>query len=204
MNEKERLRQLIVDKAGEFFFKYGFVATTTQQIAVELGISKKTIYRLFPSKENILAAIMERQDRDMEERLRKLTGDSDLDFFAKLKGITEAMAISHQEWSPLFIRDLQKMNLKEYKSCQKAQQQFLLHIEALLQEGVRKGIYRSDLNIPIVMLIANAVQEKLEFETLANLQLSLLGTVEAIIRIINEGILSETVRENYFSTIIKG
>ena len=44
------MKETILKKAGEIFLKYGFKSVTMDDIANDLGISKKTIYKHFKNK----------------------------------------------------------------------------------------------------------------------------------------------------------
>ena len=50
------MREKIIKKAGELFLKVGFKSITMDDIAKEMGISKKTIYKYFENKELLIAA----------------------------------------------------------------------------------------------------------------------------------------------------
>lgn len=54
------LRQLIAEEAGALFLQKGYGATTTEEIAARCKISKQTLYRLFPGKAALFAAVVER------------------------------------------------------------------------------------------------------------------------------------------------
>jgi AcrR family transcriptional regulator len=52
------LSSRIIAAARRHFFAHGFRAVTTDDLAAELAISKKTLYVLFPSKEALLEAVV--------------------------------------------------------------------------------------------------------------------------------------------------
>ncbi len=54
-------RGQILDAAAACFGRHGFHATTMQQICAEAGLSPGAIYRYFPSKEEIIATLCERE-----------------------------------------------------------------------------------------------------------------------------------------------
>lgn len=49
-----RMKKKIIEKATEMFLKLGFKSVTMDDIANELGISKKTIYKYFKNKEELV------------------------------------------------------------------------------------------------------------------------------------------------------
>lgn len=53
------MRELIVETALTLFLKQGVRTTTMDQISDQLGISKKTLYEHFDSKESLMAACAE-------------------------------------------------------------------------------------------------------------------------------------------------
>jgi AcrR family transcriptional regulator len=52
-------REQIFDAAAELFSQRGFAGTTTRQIAAVVGTSETVLFRHFPSKESLYAAILE-------------------------------------------------------------------------------------------------------------------------------------------------
>lgn len=61
---KQRSRQAILDAADRLIGRNGFEATTARQIAVEAGISYQTLYNYFPTKAQIVEALI---TADMEQ-----------------------------------------------------------------------------------------------------------------------------------------
>ncbi|MGH3575538.1 MAG: TetR/AcrR family transcriptional regulator [Pseudonocardiaceae bacterium] len=52
---------MIVEAAGRLFFAPGVARVSMDDLARELGMSKKTIYRHFPDRRSLLAAVLDRQ-----------------------------------------------------------------------------------------------------------------------------------------------
>lgn len=55
-----RRADVIVEAAGRLFLASGFARVSMDDLARELGMSKKTIYRHFPDKRSLLAAVLDR------------------------------------------------------------------------------------------------------------------------------------------------
>ncbi|WP_329190554.1 TetR/AcrR family transcriptional regulator [Streptomyces sp. NBC_01428] len=60
---------LIVEAAGRLFFAPGCPRVSMDDLARELGMSKKTIYRHFPDKRSLLAAVLDRKFASVERSL---------------------------------------------------------------------------------------------------------------------------------------
>jgi AcrR family transcriptional regulator len=65
MDESER-RQLLICAAESVFLELGYGAAGTVDIARRAGMSKKTLYRLFDSKESLFAAVIAARRESME------------------------------------------------------------------------------------------------------------------------------------------
>src|SRR5438874_2266104 len=61
--------QQILDAAARLFAKHGYAAADTQLLADELGVGKGTIYRYFPSKEELFLAAADRVMRQLREQI---------------------------------------------------------------------------------------------------------------------------------------
>jgi AcrR family transcriptional regulator len=62
-------RQKILDIAGGLFFRHGYRAVGIDTIVKETGMAKMTLYRHFPSKDDLIAAYLDQVDQRMQEWL---------------------------------------------------------------------------------------------------------------------------------------
>jgi AcrR family transcriptional regulator len=58
---KEIMQERILETAGRLFYGQGIRAVGVDTIAAEIGISKRTLYNYFPSKEELILAYLSRQ-----------------------------------------------------------------------------------------------------------------------------------------------
>src|SRR3982751_3726008 len=79
------IRQRIVDAARTHFFSHGFRSVTMDDLADELGISKKTLYAHFPGKFDLLEAVLANKFEGVETMLREVTRRQPQDFPASLR-----------------------------------------------------------------------------------------------------------------------
>jgi AcrR family transcriptional regulator len=66
-SEKEAMRQRILETADRLFYGQGIRAAGVDTIAAEIGISKRTLYNYFPSKDDLIVAYLSRRIRPAEE-----------------------------------------------------------------------------------------------------------------------------------------
>lgn len=65
-------RERILAAAGTLFYRHGIHATGVEELARAAGVSKRTLYTLFTSKDQLIAAYLERMDRDLPLSERSL------------------------------------------------------------------------------------------------------------------------------------
>lgn len=66
------VRLRIVDAAYESFWRRGFRRASVDAIAARAGLTKRTVYAYFRSKDDLLAAVLQRYEELAEQRLRHI------------------------------------------------------------------------------------------------------------------------------------
>src|SRR5207249_11360994 len=77
-------RQRIVAAARRHFLAHGFRGVTMDDLAAELGMSKKTLYAHFPGKAALLEAMLLDKFRSVEADLTRIASECPSDFAACL------------------------------------------------------------------------------------------------------------------------
>ncbi len=70
------IKERIIVKAGDLFFQYGIKSVSMDELASSLGISKRTIYKNFKDKEEILLSLLVRlrdERKKFSPRLYQIT-----------------------------------------------------------------------------------------------------------------------------------
>jgi AcrR family transcriptional regulator len=68
----ETTRQRIIDAAYECFWRAGYTRTSLDTIAERAGLTKRTLYGYFRSKDDLLAAVMSHHNSLAGDRLRRI------------------------------------------------------------------------------------------------------------------------------------
>ena len=141
------MKEEIVKNALNNFMQYGFKTFTMDDLASTMGMSKKTLYEHFPSKHNLVEAVL---DYALEmsctnvENFIQGEGAVIENVYTNQKKVKEIFNIN----SDRPIWELQKYYPKTYKRMEvefaKSDARF---VEKLLQKGWEEGLFRKDINV---------------------------------------------------------
>src|SRR5215467_10321552 len=101
-------RQRIVQAARAHFFNHGFRSVTMDDLADELGISKKTLYAHFPGKIDMLEAVLADKFASVEATMEKVTRAHPHDFSMALHELLTNTQRELDEIKPPFVRDVRQ------------------------------------------------------------------------------------------------
>lgn len=81
----------MLDTASRLFYERGFQAVGVDEIVAESGVAKMTLYRHFPSKDDLVVAYLKRSDAAFDEWFEQALGSAD-EPRAKLIAVFDALA----------------------------------------------------------------------------------------------------------------
>jgi AcrR family transcriptional regulator len=205
MHEDKEIKERILTKAEEMFIQFGYSRVKMEEIAAGLGMSKKTLYKFFPSKENIVREMFESARCCIQQYLEDLWKDDHLDFVGKLKGMMDYIGKQTSKFRGPLLEDLHKNIPEMWNEVQEFRRQHTMKKAAdLIEEGVEKGIFRKDIDQQLTLLMyINSINGIINPEILSQLPCSSNQAFETIIKIMFEGILTEDGRAKYISLGIK-
>ncbi len=126
-------------------------------LAEELGMSKKTLYAHFPSKTALLEAVIADKLRSVEAGLKGVTGGCAKDFPARLQAMLACMRDQADEIQQAFIRDVRREAPELFALVQDGRRKLIQrHFGKLLKDGRKAGSIRRDIPVELMieMLIA--------------------------------------------------
>lgn len=147
------MKEQILAKAAEMFLTLGVKSVTMDEIAAEMGISKKTIYAHFPTKTKLIEATALFVFDQISTGIKEIR-DEKKDAIEELFEIKDfaCQNLKDEKSSPQY--QLQKYYPKIYYSIREKQRKVLEEITSEnLKKGIEKGIYRSDLPVDFISRI---------------------------------------------------
>ena len=191
------MKHSVTQKALTYFLQYGFKTFTMDDLANSLGISKKTLYEQFASKNDLVEATL---DYALEMTCHQV------DKFVSGEGsVIENVFRNQREVQNLFDFNSSKpiWELKKYfpKTYERMDIEFTksdaLFIDKLLEKGWEEGLFRKDINVSFYKVFYNSVQRLRTFsDTFDEKEFSFWDTIYTIMEyffriIVNEKGLQE-------------
>lgn len=146
-----RLEGNILNIATREFLHYGFKAVTVDQIAQKSGISKKTLYEIFPNKEVLISKALELHLKS-ECEIMCTFSQSAKDALDEMILVLSYHAKMIRSMNPICLSDLQRYYPQAFNLMDKFKQnEIRKSIEKNLIRGVQEGLYRQDFDIKILV-----------------------------------------------------
>jgi len=190
-------RQRIVDAARVHFFSHGFRSVTMDDLAEELGISKKTLYAHFPGKIELLEAVLAEKFAGVEAKLKEATRAHPHDFPATLHALLANTQRELDEIKPPFVRDMRQKAPHVFKVIERRRAALIERsFGRLFIEGQRAGMVRKDvparLIIEILLAMVQAIMNPPKMEELGMMPKE---GFSGILKIVLEGALTTKGRK---------
>lgn len=197
----------ILDVSYALFLEKGYRHTTMDDIAQELGMSKKTLYKHYPGKLDLAAACFDLLRTRMTAKVEAILDNRYLPFPLKLRSFLSVVASYLAPINPEIFEDLREhapeiwQDLKAYIN-----ESAHLRFAKLVEEGASKGLVNPRINVNlVVMLYAAAVQSLWDPKFIAQfpesiqkgLKMAPSDAFDQAISIIYHGILTEEARNEF-------
>lgn len=130
--------------------RYGIRSVTMDDIAREMGMSKKTLYQYVDNKTDLIEQIFQQHAEEEKKVIERIRHDS-ADAIDEILRIARYVVAQLRELSPTTVYDLQKYYRNTWKQMDALHQRHVYTvIKDNLERGIRQGVYRSNLNPDIV------------------------------------------------------
>ena len=144
------MKENILKKALELFFKFGLRSVSMDDISRELGISKKTLYQYFPTKDQLIndCMLLHMEGEKCSLAAIQVNAKNAIDELLQLtKHVTEMLS----ELTPRLIYDCQKYHRESWEAFEKFNNEHISNdIRCNIKRGVQEGLFRNDFDVEIV------------------------------------------------------
>ena len=199
MDDQEK----IIEQTEEKFFKEGFYKTTMDDVASELGMSKKTIYKFFPSKDDLVIAIAKHFMNGMKNKILPALS-SDKNAIEKLAELIGILAKASEKISPQRMDEIRKYFPNLWNEIDKFRTQMMFgNITKVIDQGKAEGLFIDYPTSIIMNVLVASVRNIVNPDFILNNNFSIIEAARYAFRIIIGGIVTDKGKKIFNQTINK-
>jgi TetR/AcrR family transcriptional regulator, cholesterol catabolism regulator len=146
MEIKERIKE----KADELFRRYGIKSVTMDEIANQLGVSKKTIYHSFSDKNELVDEVVAdilKYNKDCCKKYRSNSQNAIHEVYMAM----EMLQIMFDNMNPVILYDIERNHPATYKKFTEYKYKFLYElVKENIERGKREELYRPEIDTDVV------------------------------------------------------
>lgn len=197
--DERPIQQRIIERAQQLFFTHGFSNVTTDDVAAGLGISKKTLYQHFASKEDLVRECMYAMRSEIAAGLEAIIDDRELEFAAKLRGVMAVIAEKMSRLQRPHIEDMHRKAPHLLLDMERFRRERVLPMfERLFAQGMRRGLLRRDIDPQLFLQMFYTLVEGMKIPSVVlNLSYSLAEVFHAILSVMLEGMMTDEGRRQF-------
>lgn len=185
----DETRAGIVATAWDLFNSQGYRSVTMDQLSERRGMSKKTLYQYFASKEDLAAAAVEEFLSRIAGNTDRLRMDGEQDPVGTLHAILDQVRVALAELDPRFLADLEKYLPALWQRFEQFRAERILLMEHLLRSGQRAGRIKPVNPRVAVLMYLGAVQSLVRPDVMIRHGLTMSDVLDTVIAIFLQGIL---------------
>jgi AcrR family transcriptional regulator len=193
----------IIELTEEKFFRDGFYKTTMDEVASELKMSKKTIYKFFPSKDDLITAIARHFMEGLKSKIVPAL-NSDKNAIEKLAELNHILAKVSSKISTKRMDEIRQHLPKLWSEIDSFRTKMMfLNITKVIDQGKAEGLF-IDYPTPIIMnTLVSSVRAIVNPEFILNNNFSISEAALNVFKVVIGGIVTEKGRKIFNKTINK-
>ena len=150
----EKIEKEILTRSVSLFNRYGLRPVTMDDIAKDLSISKKTLYKYFANKEELVRKGVNESFTSISSRMLALLDYKDGNAIDMLFQMDAQICVSIEEHDPSIQFQLERYYPEVSASLEKRKREIIFRlITENIKRGKDEGIYREELNAEIVSFL---------------------------------------------------
>lgn len=140
----------IIVSISTLFMKYGIKSVSMDDVSRELGISKKTLYQYFKDKDELVTKVVEHHAELLSgEMFKMVSGNANA--IEQLLQVSKFVSQYLKNINPSVTYDLKKYYPQIWKNVNLNNRDYIFNqIKQNMINGIKEGLYRSDINIDII------------------------------------------------------
>jgi TetR/AcrR family transcriptional regulator len=199
MNEHNK----IIESTEEKFFRDGFYKTTMDEVASELKMSKKTIYKFFPSKDELVMAIAKHFMEGLKKKIIPSLS-SDKNAIEKLAELHKILAKTSGKISSKRMDEIRMHFPAMWIEIDNFRTKMMFgNITKVIDQGKEEGLFIDYPTQIIMNTLVSSVRAIVNPEFILNNNFSIGEAALYVFKVVIGGIVTEKGRKIFNKTINK-
>lgn len=160
----------IIEKVGLLFRKYGIKSITMDDVAREMGMSKKTLYQLISDKNELIQNVVQADFREIRDQLDELN-NKECDAVRQLINIQKLICDFLSRLSLAVDYDLRKYYSEIYDEIRK---EYLSLFDETLRKNIERGkeqnLYRKDVDEKVISMFHLNLIDQIPHSTIISIE----------------------------------
>jgi AcrR family transcriptional regulator len=160
----------ILFRVRELYMKYGIKSITMDDVATELGISKKTLYQFVADKDDLVGKYIDFEIELRQEEICKCfkIGFNAIEELFEISGFMNKMM---RDQNPATEHDLRKYYPHHYqKTIKTRRERMYSYVLMNLKKGKEEGLYRIEMDEEIIAKLYLSRSENIHFNELFTIE----------------------------------
>ena len=193
MASEESKRNRILEFSFHKFTTVGINNITMDEIAKGLGMGKGTLYKYYPSKEELLYNTIQYFAGRIETSVQMILADEKLTTVEKLNAFFKLIGERFSLLNPIAIENIARSFPEAFNKITEIRSRVIMtNLFQLFEEGKKSGIFREDMDTNLVAhILVGAANHIVDSKVISTLNYSLSNLLHAIISTILKGCLTE-------------
>ena len=193
----------IIEQSEEKLFREGFYKTTMDDVASELRMSKKTIYKFFPSKEELIMAIAKHFMNRLKSKIIPAL-NSNKNAIEKLGELIQILAGVSERISTKRMEEMKRHFPSLWSEIDNFRTEMMFgNITRVIEQGKAEGLFIDYPTSIIMNMLVISVRTIVNPDFILNNNFSIIEAARFAFKIIIGGIVTEKGRKVFNKTINK-
>lgn len=193
----------IIEHTEEKFFRDGFYKTTMDEIASDLKMSKKTIYKFFPSKDVLVMAIAKFFMNKMKSQILPALS-TNKNAIEKLADLINILAKASEKISTKRMEEIKRHYPGLWIEIDRFRTEMMFgNITKVIDQGKKEGLFIDYPTTIIMNVLVASVRNIVNPDFILNNNFSIIEAARYAFRIIIGGIVTDKGKKIFNQTINK-
>lgn len=200
MDKSAGTRRRIIEAASRKMFRYGIRSLTMDDLALELAVSKRTIYEIFHNKRGLIREVIGdlfHQAADEGDSIN-MTDISPIEKLARIMAVVYRVA---SNIDPIFIEEVSRFYPDIWEVIDKLRRERLQFLIKIVNQGIEQGEFRPMDSQILADFLISSITGFITPANLVNLGITPRDAMYMIFSILFTGLVRDDKREELHKTI---